>query len=168
MTGTEDALPVARLLPLGSRLPENVDDAPVISEAADVKEIDVGSALDANRRHVRGGIQHSHLERGPAVLRAAPVARTLDHRLPRVLVDRRILAIGLVDVPLRETGVEALSHALGIPFEPALEVVARRLFDREQLVAWNGRDHSMSPPIGSVDESCQPTAAAAIPGRTWW
>jgi pimeloyl-ACP methyl ester carboxylesterase len=56
--------------------------------------------------------------------------------------------------------MEALRHALGITFKPALVVVARRLFNRENLVAWNGRDHSMASQC-SIEESCQPPATPA-------
>ncbi len=67
----------------------------------------------------------------PRYFGSPALARTLDHGRPIVFIDRRVDAIRLVDVPLRELGMEALGHSVRVAVEPGLVVVARGLFNRE-------------------------------------
>ena len=65
---------------------------------------------------------------------ASALARTVDHRIPVVLVDGGIGTIGLVDIAFRELRMKTLGEALGVALEPSLVIVPRCLFDCLEVV----------------------------------
>src|SRR5687768_14361590 len=118
----------------GPRLPEHVHNTPGVSEPTDVKEVEVWPTFYADGGHVRGRVEDGDGERSAAVFRASALSRTVDHRIPVVLIDGGVGTIGLVDITFREPRMKAPGHALGVALEPSLEVVARRLFDCLELL----------------------------------
>jgi hypothetical protein len=77
----------------GPRLPQNVHDAPGISKSADVKQVDVWPAFYADGRHVGGRVEDGDVIGSAAVFRASALSRTVDHRIPVVLIDGGVVSI---------------------------------------------------------------------------